>query len=198
MHEPRGKRGLAIAYATSPTGADHMEGPHDPFFEGLDPQGTSALASLGLLEPVGRMDLGPGKVRAFSYAQRVWSLYNAVGMCKFVGAPIGPVEVNRLVEYVQAVTGWSVSLWELLKVAERSEAMARLFNCREGFTPGDDILPGRMFEGLENGALKGAAIDREELRRALRLYYEMQGWDPETGFPTEARLAELDLLWATG
>ncbi len=198
MHEPRGKRSLALAYATSPTGADHMEAPHDPFFEGLDPQGTSALASLGLLSPVGRMDLGPGKVRVYHYAQKVWSLYNAVGMCTFVGVPIGPVELNRLVDYVQAVTGWGVSLWELLKVAERSEAMARAFNCREGFTPKDDALPGRMFEGLENGALKGVGIDREEFRRALRLYYEMQGWDPETGFPTEARLAELDLTWVTG
>jgi aldehyde:ferredoxin oxidoreductase len=193
MHEPRGKRSLALAYATSPTGADHMEAPHDPFYESLDPKGTSALASLGLLEPVGRMELGPAKVRAFHYSQKVWSLYNAVGMCKFVGVPIGPLPVNRLVEYVQAATGWSVSLWELLKVAERGEAMARLYNCREGFTPADDRLPDRLFEGLENGPLAGAALDRREFADALQLYYQMQGWDCATGAPTPARLAELDL-----
>jgi aldehyde:ferredoxin oxidoreductase len=33
MHEPRGKRSLALAYALSPTGADHMEAIHDPTFE---------------------------------------------------------------------------------------------------------------------------------------------------------------------
>ena len=49
MHEPRGKRSLALAYATSATGADHMEAPHDPFYESFDPQGFSALSSLGLL-----------------------------------------------------------------------------------------------------------------------------------------------------
>jgi len=35
MHEPRGKKSLAIAYSTSPTGADHMEAPHDPLYEGF-------------------------------------------------------------------------------------------------------------------------------------------------------------------
>ncbi|MCC7262478.1 MAG: aldehyde ferredoxin oxidoreductase family protein [Candidatus Latescibacteria bacterium] len=195
MHEPRGKRGLALAYATSSIGADHMKAPHDPFFESLDAEGHSSLASLGLLEPVDRLDLGPAKVRAYHYSQKVWSLYDSVGMCKFVGVPIGALAVNKLVEYVQAVTGWNASLWELLKVAERSEAMARLFNCREGFTPADDILPERMFEGLENGALQGKAIDHEELRQALRMYYEMQGWDQQTGRPTPTKLAELGLSW---
>lgn len=196
MHEPRGKRGLALAYATSAIGADHMKAPHDPFYESLDAEGHSSLAALGLLEPVDRMDLGPAKVRAYHYSQKVWSLYDAVGMCKFVGVPIGALALDKLVEYVQAVTGWNASLWELLKIAERSEAMARLYNCREGFTPADDILPERMFEGLANGPLKGKAIDRGELQQALRTYYQMQSWDEESGRPTPARLAELGLSWA--
>jgi len=29
MHEPRGKQGLGISYATTPRGANHMEGVHD-------------------------------------------------------------------------------------------------------------------------------------------------------------------------
>lgn len=161
-----------------------------------DPPDRPAGGALGLLAPVDRMDPGPAKVRAYHYAQKVWSLYNPVGMCTFVGVPIGPLGVNQLVDCVRAVTGWDVSLWELLKVAERSDAMARVFNCREGFTPEDDILPGRMLEGLENGAIQGAAVDRGELRRALLMYYEMQGWDAATGFPKPARLAELDLTWA--
>jgi aldehyde:ferredoxin oxidoreductase len=193
MHEPRGKRSLALAYATSPTGADHMEAPHDPAYEALDPTANGPLASLGLLTPVDRLDLGPAKVRAFFYGQKVWSLYNAVGMCKFVGHPLGPLPVNHLVEYVRAVTGWNVSLLELVKVAERGEAMARLYNCREGFTPQDDRLPDRLYTGLENGALAGKALDRGEVAEALQLYYHMQGWDPQSGRPTAARLAELDL-----
>ena len=29
----------------------------------------------------------------------------------------------------------------------------------------------------------------------MEIYYEMAGWDPKTGFPMQAKLAELDLEW---
>jgi aldehyde:ferredoxin oxidoreductase len=73
--------------------------------------------------------------------------------------------------------------------------MARLFNLREGFTMNDDTLPDRMFEPLQNGALKGKALDRDEFIRARQIYYQMAGWDKE-GVPISGRLAELGLSWA--
>ncbi len=196
MHEPRGKRSLALAYSTSPTGADHMEAPHDPFYESFDPSGINPMSPLGLIEPVDRMDLGPKKVKAFYYTQQVWSLYNSVGMCDFVGAPINSLELDQLKKYIDAVTGWNTSLWELLKVGERAGTLARIFNYCEGFTAEDDTLPDRLFEPLENGTLKGEKIDREEFEKAKRTYYQMAGWDSDTGFPVPAKLAELDLEWA--
>ncbi len=195
MHEPRGKKGLALAYATSPTGADHMEAPHDPFYEGFHPKGHP-LGALGLIEPIDVLDLGPRKVRAFYYCQQVWSLYNSVGMCDLAGVPINAFPLDQLVHYVNAVTGWDTSLFELLKVGERANTMMRLFNYREGFTKDDDTLPPRLFEGLENGAHQGERIDPEEFQRALRLYYQLCGWDPDTGAPTPAKLIELELDWA--
>lgn len=194
MHEPRGKKGLALAYACSPTGADHMEAPHDPFYESFHVDG-SPLGLLGLVEPVETLDLGPRKVKAFYYAQRLWSLYNAVGLCDFVGVPIGSLAVEKLVQFVQAATGWDTSLWELLKVGERADNLARIFNLRAGFTARDDTLPDRLFQGLENGALQGERIDPEQFLAAKRLYYQMNGWDPDTGVPTAGRLVELDLEW---
>jgi aldehyde:ferredoxin oxidoreductase len=192
MHDPRGKKGLSLAYALSPTGADHMEAPHDPLYEGFHPQG-GPLASLGLIEPVNMLDLGPRKVRAFYLTQQVWSFYNAVGMCDFVGAPLNALSLERLVDYVNRVTGWNMSLYEMMKVGERNNTLARLFNCREGFTPKDDVLPGRMHEGIGNGKLQGERVDPDQFFAARRLYYEMAGWDPETGRPTPARLAELEV-----
>ena len=191
MHEPRGKRGLAIAYAVSPTGADHMEAPHDPFYEGFD-NPHNEFSQLGLNEAVDRLDLGPKKVRAFFTTQMVWSLYNCVGMCDFVGQPIGELTLEKLREYVNAATGWDISLVDLMKVAERSNTMARMFNLREGFDADDDNLPSRMYEPLQNGALVGKALDREEVDSALKLYYQEAGWN-EQGVPTDAKLAELHL-----
>ena len=192
MHEPRGKVGVGLGYAISPTGADHMEAIHDPSFEAF---GTfdEGFETLGMLEPVDRMDLGPRKVHAFVVAQQVWSLYNSVGMCDFVGMPIGALKLEELRDYINAATGWNTSIFELLKVGERANTLARIYNNREGFNTGDDTLPPRLFEGLQNGKLKGVAIDRDQLAEALQLYYAMVGWDAD-GVPTMAKLADLELL----
>lgn len=193
LHEPRGKKGVGLGYALSPTGADHLEAPHDPVYESfgfLDGE----FSRLGLLEAVDRANLGPEKVRAFYYMQAVWGLYNCIGMCDFVGKPIGPLTLDMLVDYINAATGWNTSLFELVKVYERANNMARIYNLREGFTSEDDTLPPRMFEPLQKGALKGVAIDRQEFSDAIQLYYQMAGWD-HAGVPTPGKLAELDLLW---
>ena len=192
MHDPRGKKGLSLAYALSPTGADHMEAPHDPLYAGFHPQGHP-MGPLGLIEPLDPLVLDAKKVRAFFVTQQLWSAYNSVGMCDFVGAPLNALELEPLVAYINAVTGWNLSLYELLKVGERNNTLARLFNAREGFTPADDVLPQRLHEGIGNGVLKGQTIDRDEFLAARRAYYEMAGWDPATGRPTPTKLAELGI-----
>lgn len=132
-------------------------------------------------------------MRAFFETQKVWSSYNSVGMCDFVGTPLNGLELQPFVDYINSVTGWNMSLYELMKVGERNNTLARLFNCREGFTPEDDVLPERLHEGIGNGPLKGERVDPEQFLAARRLYYEMAGWDPETGRPTAAKLAELGI-----
>jgi aldehyde:ferredoxin oxidoreductase len=193
MHDPRGKKGLSLAYALSPTGADHMEAPHDPLYAGFHAQGHP-MGPLGLIEPLDPLTLDAKKVRAFFVTQQVWSSYNSVGMCDFVGAPLNTLEMQPLIDYINGVTGWNMSLFELMKVGERNNTLARVFNCREGFTPADDVLPQRLHEGIGNGALKGSRVDPAEFLAARRTYYEMAGWDPETGRPTAAKLAELDVV----
>jgi aldehyde:ferredoxin oxidoreductase len=36
-------------------------------------------------------------------------------------------------------------------------------------------------------------MDRTVFKKAMELYYEMMGWDLETGAPREARLYELNI-----
>jgi len=96
---------------------------------------------------------------------------------------------------VEAVTGWNISLWELMKAGERATTMTKMFNIKNGASRKDDKLPDRMFEGLEGGALKGSKLDKEEFDRAITLYYQMMGWDGKTGIPTEGKLHELNLGW---
>jgi aldehyde:ferredoxin oxidoreductase len=193
FHEPRGKVGVGLGYAVSATGPDHMEFPHDPWW--ATEAGVTLLRPLGIFEPLDVFDIGPKKVRIFIYLQQYWDLLNTLGICMFTAKPFGPQTFNGIVDYVKAVTGWETSLFDLLKVAERHTHMARIFNLREGFTAQDDTLPDRFFQPMEGGTLKGKKIDREEFARALEAYYEMLGWDTETGVPKKGKLAELDLDW---
>jgi aldehyde:ferredoxin oxidoreductase len=198
MHEPRGKRGNALSFATSPTGADHVESPHDVLFTNIDPKGNHPFSIFGLLEPLKPLDMGAKKVRAFCYGQLVWSLYNSLGMCNFAAVPLGPLPLDQIVNAVKAITGWKTSLFELTKVAERANAMARVFNFREGFTKADDYLPTRLHEPLEGGPLKGVSIDKADFQKFMEMYYEAVGWDAKTGYPTRGKLAELGLDWLIG
>jgi aldehyde:ferredoxin oxidoreductase len=193
IHEPRGKKGVALQYAISPTGADHVESPHDPDFEAFGEQ-PHKLRELGLIEPVDRMDLGYKKVYVFTKTQMIWALYNCIGMCDFVGVPFGALPLSKLRDFVNAATGWDMSLFEMMKVGERAKTMARLFNLREGFTKADDTLPPRMFTPLQNGKYEGSSIGQEEFNSALELYYQAVGWD-ENGVPTKGKIAELGLSW---
>ncbi|HTX54903.1 MAG TPA: aldehyde ferredoxin oxidoreductase family protein [Candidatus Baltobacteraceae bacterium] len=196
LHDPRGKQGLSLAYATAPGGADHVRAPHDPVYEGFHPDGAHPLEPLGLCEAVARRELSPRKVRAYYYAQHWWGLCSSAGICTLAAAPVSLLSITQMVNLIRAITGWDTSLWELLKVAERGAALARAFNCREGFTPKDDRLPDRLHEALTSGPLKDVRVDRDSFARAVRLYHQMEGWDPETGWPTFAKLAELGIEWA--
>lgn len=192
MHEPRFKHALGIGYAVSPTGADHMHNVHD---DGLAKMGRSFREDywpLGILSPMPVNDLSENKVRAFYYVSTWNHLYNSLGLCQFM-----PYSPNQVVDLVRAITGWNVSLWELMKASERGQQMARLFNLRCGFAADDDRLPRRFYEPFADGPLAGVALNPDAFNRALALYYGMMGWDSE-GRPTAARLAELGLEWARG
>ena len=195
LHEPRGKASLALAYATSPVGADHVECPHDQLFFPAPNKNLDEAAMLSSFEPITPTDLNPEKARYFYYLQNTWGLYNVIGVCIFTVWPLGQFSMDHLVEYMRAVTGWNTSLYELIKANERSQHLFRIFNHREGFSKKDDVLPDRFFEPIENGALKGTSLSREDFDKTLETYYGMMGWDPETGIPTPAKLHEIGLSW---
>ena len=201
-HEPRGKWGVGLGYAVSPTGADHLQAAHDPWFDKPGDYSTDAnwvdledLSPLGIVEPVPTEDLSGAKVRLFVYLQYIWALHDVLNWCIFTTVPeFRAIDMNQVVAIVRAITGWRTSLFELTKVGERAVTMARAFNVVRGFTSQDDQLPERFFEPMRAGTLKGHAIDRAAFAKALRLYYGMMGWNGD-GIPTEAKLEELNLGW---
>lgn len=194
MHEPRYKRGLAIGYAVSPTGADHVHSLHDVGLSEPDEAGfvqNEELKSLGVLEPMPMESLGTDKVRASLRHSNLGIAHNCLVMCIFPGW-----HIKDLADMVEAATGWSFTTYEIMEVGSRAATLARIFNLREGFTADDDYLAARSHGPTRNGALADGGIDSDELREALRSYYAMLGWDRETGIPTRDTLEELDIAWA--
>lgn len=199
-HEPRGKWGVGLGYAVSPTGADHLQAAHDPWFttpgdatKEFNWVDLTDLSYTGLLDPIPAEDIGGQKVRLFTYLQYIWGLHDVLDWCIFTAVPeFRALSLNQLTEIVACVTGWKTSLFEMLKAGERGVTMARVFNVSRGFTAADDWLPERMFEPMRAGTLKGHHINREQFSKAIRLYYGMMGWSDE-GVPTEAKLEELGM-----
>jgi hypothetical protein len=51
-----------------------------------------------------------------------------------------------------------------------------------------------MEEKIKSGRFKGRGIDREKWDQMLDEFYELWGWDRETGWQTYQCLAELDMV----
>ena len=59
-----------------------------------------------------------------------------------------------------------------------------------------DTLPDKFFtRALQGGPSAGWKLDREEYETALDQYYELCGWDSQTGNPGREKLTELGLAW---
>ncbi|MCW4038165.1 MAG: aldehyde ferredoxin oxidoreductase family protein [Candidatus Bathyarchaeota archaeon] len=193
MHEPRGKKGVGLTYATSDRGASHLQVYHDDAFESE----ANAAPEIGIdssLIPQSRTETGPRKVKLVKISEDLMALYNSLVICRFVFYPAG-VPLQTLTGLFKSVTGWDASPMELLRVGERSFNLTRAFNAREGFTREDDALPQRVRAPLPDGALKGEAYPQQVLDEMLDLYYDNRGWDRKRGWPARKKLNELDLGW---
>jgi aldehyde:ferredoxin oxidoreductase len=197
-HMPQHKRSLGLIYAVNPFGADHQSSEHDGMLRTKpDSLHRKRLGTLGDFPALDLRDLSDDKVRFAFTSQCFYSALDTLGLCQFVWGPswqlYGPPET---VELVQAGTGWDATLPELLQVGERRITLLRAFNAREGIGKSDDTLPKKLFQPLAGaGPSVGVALTPEELERARDTYYRLAGCDPDTGYPTPAKLRELGLDW---
>lgn len=116
------------------------------------------------------------------------SAKNVVGMCFFL-----KYDDPKMVEIINAVTGWGITLDELAAIGERGLTLARLFNNREGFDAGSDRLPEQSMKPHVSGVLSKVRLDPDDMAEQVRQYYRARGWDHD-GVPSPTTLAKLDLM----
>jgi aldehyde:ferredoxin oxidoreductase len=184
-------------YAVNPFGADHQSHEHDfSYMEGASELEKERLKILGLNNPQDALVLNEEKVRYVWVTQKVYSLADCLCLCQFDWGPAwtmyGPEHFSPM---LKAVTGWDISLEELLIAAERRINMMRIFNAKEGFGRKDDTLSAKVHKPKEGGPSDGYAVSHVELERAKDIYYRMASWDVSTGNPTPEKSEQLGLGW---
>ena len=197
-HMPQAKRSLSLIYAVNPFGADHQSSEHDPYYEeGVADLNLNRLKMIGLGDPQPGYSLTPEKIR-FAYLTEVfYSMLDSLELCQFVYGPAwtlyGPAET---VDMIHAVTGWDITVEELMAVGERRLSLFRTFNAREGLGRKDDKLPKKFFKQLQgSGPTAGIALTHDEVDSAIDQYYKLAGLN-EDGAPTPETLRKHDIEWA--
>ena len=199
-HMPQVKKILALHYAVNGYGADHCSCTGDGTLDeatyeskaGRD--GNFGQTIYNSCESWDTLDWV--KTQAAVQGNRGSTLTDMLGCCGMAWGITGTFDFFDMQYCVNAVTGWKMTQYEMMRSGQRVVNLMRVFNQREGFTKADDWLPERMFEPFQaEGPSKGKCVSREDLRKCIDLYYDMQGWD-ENGFVRDGTLYDLDIKWA--
>ncbi len=187
MHEPRLKAGLGLGYAVAPVGADHMMNFDDTSYTTPDSQ-VLRVAGVYKSGPLVSHELTEEKLNVFYHEVNFAHFQDCAVLCMFY-----PYGYEQMAEAMSAAAGVDYSVSDVLAVGERAQLLSRLFNYREGFGVADDRLPRRVMQPFAEGPLAGNEITPDKLQWAIRRYYELMGWDSETGRPQPERISRLGL-----
>ncbi|MCW4020139.1 MAG: aldehyde ferredoxin oxidoreductase family protein [Candidatus Bathyarchaeota archaeon] len=180
-HDPRAYYSQGLAYATSNRGACHLQSLSHIF------ERSVTIPDLGYPEVQDRFEV-EGKGELVAKTQDLMCMFDSMKVCKFI--LFGGIKPPQLVEWLNWVTGWNMTLEEFMRTGERIFNLKRLYNVREGVSRKDDVLPPRILTHKRGEG--GSAESLPPLGEHLAQFYEYRGWD-ETGIPTQKKLAELSL-----
>jgi len=176
-YDPRGAYGMALAFATSNRGGCHLR--------------AYPISHEILRKPVptDRFSFS-GKARIIKIAEDVNAAVDSLVACKFAffGATL-----EEYGELLSAVTGVDYAPESLKRIGERIYLTERFYNCANGFTAADDMLPARFFEeaGTSGEGIDIPAIDRARFVEELQKYYRIRGLKEDGTFADGAFLEQL-------
>ncbi len=181
-YDARGLKGMALGYAVSSRGADHLT------------SGAYAVELTGKLWKYSGVDRlsYEGKGRLVAEMEDLMAYFDNTGICKFSRYTLTPEKVAPLWE---AVTGIPLDAEGLLEAGARTVELERLLNLWMGLDPArDDDLPERLKrEPISDGPSKGEVVDPDKFKAMRDEYYRVRGW--QGGIPgVEARERLVEML----
>lgn len=177
-YDPRGIKGMGIAYATSNRGACHLRG-YTPAAEVVG----NVLGPSTVTDPLE----WKGKGELTIIFQNVHTVTDCLDVCKFATFA---ESLDSFAAQYEAITGVPSSAEHMLKVGERVYNLERYYNNLNGFREGSDYLPKRFTtEPSEYGGSKGHVCELDDM---LVEYYDKRGW--VNGVVPESKLKELEII----
>ncbi|MFC1926444.1 aldehyde ferredoxin oxidoreductase family protein [Chloroflexota bacterium] len=113
---------------------------------------------------------------------------DSLGVCSFVTN----MDLRTLTEALQAVTGWDIDVEKAMEIGRRAVNTMRVFNLMCGIDPKLEAPSKRYASTPVDGLSKGISIV-PQWDEMLHLYYELMGWDKETGKPLPETLRKSGL-----
>jgi aldehyde:ferredoxin oxidoreductase len=156
-----------------------------------DPKGGFAAFAGRPMGAVYQMDATPGRHTAgFGPDGYMGWFLNAAGVCMHGNIAGNPTKY--LEGFTRAVTGWDVTMKDLLLAGERIGTMRHLFTLREGDNPLQRDVPGRFLgrPPFAEGPQAGVTVDLEAQDYWALGYMD---WDRITTKPTKQKLLALGL-----
>jgi aldehyde:ferredoxin oxidoreductase len=187
--DPRSQQSYSLAHVTSNRGADHLKA-----FPCIDETGyvDAAIKRYGeqyLPEIVDGLAI-KYKPMLVKDGEDLCAIADSAVVCKFGIQYPACYYWPELAKGITLATGIPFRIEELKKIGERIYNLQRCFNVREGISRKDDTQPKRLLTESGTKRAKGYVALQEPM---LEEYYELRHWDKETGWPTQAKLEELNL-----
>ena len=208
--DPRAKWGVwCFGYITNIRGGDDLRArppietfkdlqPLEEYFKEVLNVREERIRSLDMLDDVRkRVFLESGKymdiVEMTIWSENLITVFNCTGLC--IRPPVlGTVGPHLISKLYRALTGIEASPSDIMEVGERVWNMQKVFNVAEGERRDDYKFPLRFYEEpIKGGPYSGRKLDKEVIDKLLTKYFELRGWDVETGRPRLEKLSSLGI-----
>lgn len=191
--ELRAFKAWALGITVAERGGAHTTGA--PLTERMDISESLSQELFGV-KTASIPDTYEGKAHLVVYYQRFHAVLEALGICFFSSNWMGPHMLGPK-DYTllyNLATGKNMTEQDLMKMGEKIHNMSRVFNLRNtDFSREADFPPERLLAEPSTGTQPGMRLDRTQWSAMLDEYYELHGWDKQTGCPKQETLIELDL-----
>ncbi|MDF2521003.1 MAG: aldehyde:ferredoxin oxidoreductase [Clostridia bacterium] len=188
MHDPRTTdgTGLGVGYEAEPT-----PGRHTSTLDCCDlyRETQSDKLSDKNIHPMKNKCMDAEQGDSLKDASCFMDLVNGLGLCAIAfDAAVTP----PIIEWANAMTGWSFTFEEYLHIARRIKTLRHSFNIREGINPMNIKMPDRA-RGIPPLSKGPNAHTKNDFDMGKKNYFKAMGYDIKTGKPLAETLDLLDL-----